>query len=190
MEFKFNAQHRLLGLSECERLCGTGSREIEGLAQRAGWRGAPGERVNVSVGTALNMSVLSIVMKQGIELQSMAAWLPGLREGALLELGMNTSNWLFEGSEEAGKTFWPMLWGNRDVVRPRIAPLLGCYSTLTTHQLRFFSPSDVECLTSTRADNGQSGRTPRFTIYAHAIAEHLQVTCGSPLFTATTATPR
>lgn len=139
MEIKFVAQQRALGLSECERLCGRRSVEIAELAARAGWCGMPGEPVSVAVGAALNMSVLSIAKRHGVELQYMVACLPGLREGALLELGMDTSNWSFEGSYEAEQKFWPILYGGRDAVRPRIARLLGCYSNSPTWQLRFFS---------------------------------------------------
>src|SRR5947209_15379033 len=131
MEMKFVAQQRVLGLSECERLCGgRRSIELEELASRAGWCGVPGtgNRISVAVGTALNMLVLSIAKQQGVELQAMAVSLPGLREAALLELGTDISNWSFDGPYEAEQKFWPILYGSADAVRPRIAPLLGCYS--------------------------------------------------------------
>ena len=108
MNFKFVAQHGMLGLSECERLCGRSSRDIEDLALRSGWHGLPGSPISVSVGTALNMLVLSIAMNHGIEPQAMVASLPGLRDEALLELGTDVSNWSFEGSPEADKQFWPI----------------------------------------------------------------------------------
>lgn len=187
MEFKFIAQQRVLGLPECERLCARGSREIEDLASRSGWHGMPGERLSVSVGTALNMLVLSIAKNHGIELQAMAPSLPGLREEALLELGTETSNWSFEGPHAAEQQFWPILYGGRDAVRSRIAPLLGCYSHSPTSELRFFSPNDIECLSSSRSEQSASNRTPRFTINAHALVEQVQKNIGSPLFTARSA---
>lgn len=184
MEWKFTAQQRVLGLSECERLCARGSREIEDLASRSGWQGMPGERLSVSVGTALNMLVLSIAKNHGIELQPMAPLLPGLREEALLELGTETCNWSFEGPHEAEQQFWPVLYGGRDAVRSRIAPLLGCYSHSATSVLRFFSPNDIECLSSSRSEQSASSRTPRFTINAFALAAQLKTALGSPVFTA------
>lgn len=187
MEMKFVAQQRLLGLSECERLCGLRSIQLEELASRAGWRRVPGTGypVSVTVGTALNMLVLSIAKHHGVELQVMAGSLPGLREAALFELGADISNWSFDGPFEAEQQFWPILYGSGDTVRPRIAPLLGCYSTASaTRELRFFTPSDVERITNDWSDQRRSDRTPRFTIFAHSLAQDLQATCGSPLFTA------
>lgn len=187
MEFKFTAQHRVLGLSECERLCGRTSREIEALASQGGWSGGPGERVSVSLGVALNMLVLSAAKGHGIELQAMAAWLPGLRDGALLHLGIHTSNWAFDGPAEAEKQFWPVLYGAPDAVRPRIARLLGCYSDSPTAVLRFFSPGDVERVPACGSAQGASSRTPRFTFNARALAEQVQRSLGYPLFTAKVA---
>jgi hypothetical protein len=186
MEMKFVAQQRVLSLSECERLCGRRSIELEDLASRAGWRGVPGSgnRVSVAVATALNMVVLSIAKHHGVEVQAMAVSLPGLREAALFELGMDICNWSFDGPYEAEQQFWPILYGSRDAVRPRIAPLLGCYSNSITCELRFFSPSDVERVTDDWSEQRLSSRTPRFTISAHSLAQQVQATCGSPLFTA------
>ena len=187
MEMKFVAEQRLLGLSECERLCGLRSIQLEDLASRAGWPGVPGTgtRVSVTVGTALNMLVLSIAKRHGVELHVMAGSLPGLREAALLELGTDISNWSFDGPYEAEQKFWPVLYGSGDTVRPRIAPLLGCYSIgSATRELRFFSPRDVERVTNDWSEQRRSDRTPRFTIFAQNLAQEIQVTCGSPLFTA------
>ena len=186
MEMKFLAQQRLLGLSECERLCGLQSIQLEELASRAGWCGVPGmgNRLSVPVGRALSMLVLSIAKRHGVELQAMAGSLPGLREAALLELGADISNWSFDGPYEAEQQFWPILYGSREAVRPRIAPLLGCYSSSLTWELRFFSPSDVERITDDWSQQRRSDRTPRFTIFAQNLAQEIQVTCGSPLFTA------
>ena len=186
MEMKFVAQQKLLGLSDCERLCGVRSIELEELASRAGWPGVPGtgNRVTVAIGTALNMLVLSIAKRHGVEASAMAGSLPGLRDAALLELGANISNWSLEGPHEAEQQFWPILYGSPEAVRPRIAPLLACYSSSLTWELRFFSPSDVERITDDWDQQRRSDRTPRFTIFARNLAQDIQVTCGSPLFTA------
>jgi hypothetical protein len=187
MNFKFVAQQRVLGLSECERLCRRSSRDIQELALRSGWHGLPGSRIDVSVGTALNMLVLSIAMSHGVELHAMATSLPGLREEALLKLGTDVSNWSFDGSSEAQKQFWTILYGSQDAVRPRIASLLGCYDNSTTRLLRFFSPKDFERLTAFQFDQGCSPRTPRFAIDAHDLASQVRKTCGAPLFSAKAA---
>lgn len=184
MEMKFVAQQRELGLSECERLCSRPSREIEQLASQAGWCGMSGQRLSVSLGRALNMLVLSIARSHGIAPESMADWLPGLRDQALLHLGVNTSNWSFQGASEEERQFWPVLYGTADAVRARIAPLLGCYTHSTTTELRVFSPSDVERVTYDGLEQRISNRTPRFTIFAQSLAQQIQATCGSPLFTA------
>lgn len=183
MELRFTAQHKMFGLSDCERLFSKGSREIEELASRGGWSGVPGQRLSVSLGTVINMLVLSIGRNHGIEFQAMAHWLPGLRDEALLKLGENISNWFFEGPDQAEKEFWPILYGSRDAVRSRIAPLLRCYSHSTTTSLRFFSQNDVERVSSYDSQQGASSRSPRFTISAHDLAERVQTTLGSPLFT-------
>jgi hypothetical protein len=185
MSIKFVVQQKLLGLSDSQRLCDTWSRDIEALASRSGWRGLPTEPINVPVGTAINMLVWSIAMSHGVE--AIAEWLPGLRNEALLKLGEDTSNWSFDGASEAQQQFLPMLYGSRDAVRSQIAPLLGCCATVTTRQLRFHSQSDVECLSNSQFEQGHSGRTPRFTIDAHALADKMRVTCGAPLFTAKAA---
>ena len=140
--------------------------------------------MSVSVGTSLAMLVLSIGMNHAVEPQSMANHLPGLRNEALLKLGEDTSNWFFDGNHEAERQFWPMLYGVRDAVRPRIAPLLGSSPSVTTRELRFFSPSDVERLSHSQVELGHSGRAPRFSIDAHDLAARVRGVCGSPLFTA------
>jgi hypothetical protein len=188
MQINFSAQQKMLGLFECERLCGRRSRDVEELAHRAGWRGLPGAQVSVSVSTALNMLVLSTAIDHGMEFQSMATHLPGLRNEALLKLGEETRSWYFEGAHEAEQQFWPMLYGSREVVRPRIAPLLGSSPSVTTRELRVFSESDVERLSLSQFEQGYSARTPRFTIDAHSLAAQVEMVCGSPMFTANLAT--
>jgi hypothetical protein len=131
------------------------------------------------------MLVLSIAKRHGVEMQAMEGSLPGLREAALLELGADISNWSFDGPYEAEQQFWPILYGSDDTVRPRIAPLLGCYSTASaTRELRFFTPIDIERITNDSSGQRRSDRTPRFTIFAPSLAHEIQATCGSPLFTA------
>jgi len=167
----------------CERLCGTSSGEIEKLASLSGWRGLPGEPRQVLVGTVINMTVLSIGKYHGIELNSMGAWLPGLRNEALLQLAMDTDNWSFEGSSEAQKDFWPMFYGVPDTVRPKVAPLLRCCLQTTTRQLRFYSQRDVEYLSGGQVEQGlDSGQLPLFTIDAHDVARRVLDTSGAPLF--------
>lgn len=183
MDIKFVAQQKTLGLSECERLCSTWSRDVEALASRSGWSGLPGDRVNVPVGVAINMLVWSTALNHGVE--AMGPWLPGLRNEALLKLGEDDSSWSFNGTSEEKMQFFPILYGYRDAVRPRIAPMLNCCLNTTTRQLRFHSQSDVECLSNSQFEQGHSGRTPRFTIDAHALAEKVRATCGTPLFTVT-----
>lgn len=188
MNFNFVAQQKMLSLSACEHLCATSSRDIEELASRGGWRGMPGERLNVPIGVVINMLVLSAGRSHGVEWQAMGPWLPALKNEALLKLGENTSNWSFEDAGEAQKQFWPMLYGPSEAVRPRIAPLLGCCLGTTASYLRFYSQSDIEFLSNTQFDHGYSSRTPRFTIDAQALAGRVQAACAAPLFTAKAAT--
>lgn len=187
MNFHFVAQQSMLSLSVCEHLCATSSRDIEELATRGGWRGMPGERLNVPIGVVINMLVLSAGKSHGVEWQAMGAWLPALKNEALLKLGENASNWYFQDAGEAQRQFWPMLYGPPEAVRPRIAPLLGCCLGTTASHLRFHSQSDVELLSNSQFDHGYSSRTPHFTIDAHALAGRVQATCSTPLFTAKVA---
>lgn len=184
MEFKFIVQQRVLGLSECERLCGRGSGEIEILARQAGAPIFPGQPVSVSVGAALNMLVLSTAMHHGVELHTMAVHLHRLRSEALLYLGENISNWSFDGPDDADRQFWLILYGDRNTVRPRIVPLLEIPAGDTTRQLRYHSQGDVEHLSPSQFEDGYANRTPRFSINAHAIAAQVRSICEGSLFTA------
>jgi hypothetical protein len=184
MEIKFCAQQSSLGMSDCQTLCVKSSRDIEELASRSGWPGLPGQQVNVTVGTALNMLVLSTATSHSVEWQAMGPWLPGLRNEALLKLGEDFSNWTFDGTSEQHKAFWPTFYGSSDTVRPGIARLLGCDLKMTTRELHFFSQNDVECLSNSEFDLGYYLRAPRFTIDAHALAARVRAACGGPLFTA------
>lgn len=186
MNIMLSAQHKVLGVSECQRLCGRSSTEIDDLAFQGGFRSMPGEPLSVPIGSAINMLVISTMKDYGV--QALSAWLPGLRNEALLKLGENISNWSFE-TAEAQKRVLPTLYGNRDAVRPPIASLLGCYLDTTTRQFRFHSQSDVECLSNSQLEQGHSGRTPRFTIDAHDLAERVQTTCSGPLFTVKAVAP-
>ena len=160
---------------------------FEELAARAGGPATLGGQFSVPVSTALNMLVLSSGKRNNVELHDMAAFLPGLRENALLELGSDISNWSFEGPHDAEQQFDSIFYNSRDAVGPRIARLLECYSSAPTRLLRFFSPSDVEQLSDHDFEQARSNRTPRFTIDAHDLARQVQAVCGSPLFTAKVA---
>lgn len=181
----YSVQQKMLGLSQCERLCGSWSAETEKMAYAGGWRGLPGEPMRVSIGTAVNMVVLSTGKNHGIELNTMGCWLPGLRNEALLNLALDIGNWSFEGSSAAEKDFWPLLYGVPDTVRRRISPLLGCCTVTTTRQLRFYSQRDVEYLSGLQVEQGaHSGRLPLFTIDAHDVSRRVMETGGAPFFVA------
>jgi len=182
----YSVQQTILGLSDCERLCSRPSGEIQELAYRAGG-GSPLGQVSVSVGTALNMMILSIGRGHGVEWATMGAWLPGLRNEALLTLGQDTSSWSFHGTPEEAKGFWSLLYGNRDAVHCRIDRLLRCSSVGTTRQLRFYSGSDVEHISNARVELGGNFRTPQFTIDAHSLADCMKAVCPGTLFTAEAA---
>ena len=171
-------------MSDCERLCARPSREIQELANLSGCRILPGARLSVSVGSAINMLVLSIARASGVEPQAMTTWLPGLRNEALLNLGEDISNWSFEGTSEADYQFWPTLYGTRDAVRPRVARLLGCSTNGTISQLYFYTQNNVVCLPSSSFDTVNHDGPPRFTIFARNLANEMRATCGGPLFIA------
>lgn len=179
----FVAQQARLSMSDCEKICGRWSREIEELAFRSGWRQPPGESFNVPVGTAINMLVLSIVMGNGMELNGTGGWLPGLRNEALLRLGQNISNWHINEVSEANRSFLPTLYGSPDTVRERLGPVLGCCLNVTTRELRVYSQSDVEHLSNSQVEQGSSGRTPRFSIDAHMLARRVRTSHHGPIFT-------
>ena len=187
MIVRFSAEQKMLGLSECQRLCSRNSREINDLAQRAGARIMPTAPFRVSVGTALNMLVLSAASNHGVELPTMAVHLPGLRCEALFNLGENYANWSFAGPYDAEQQFWPMLYGGRDTIRPRIAPLLEIPAGVTTRQLRYHSQSDVERLSPTQFEEELATRSSRFSIDAHTLAAQVRSICEGSLFTAKVA---
>ena len=188
MEINFSVEQRSLSMSDCERLCARPSREIQELANLSGCRILPGARLSVSVGSALNMLVLSTTKSNGVEPQAMTAWLPGLRNEALLCLGEEISNWSFEGTSEADQKFWPTLYDNRDVVRPRVARLLGCSTHGTISQLYFYTQNDVVCFPNSGFDTGGHDGPPRFTIFARNLADKLRATVGGSLFIANAMT--
>lgn len=184
MSLNFVAQQRVVGMLESQRATGRSSREVEDIASQAGWHWIPGGRVNVSIGTLINMIVLSTTMTNLVEPQTMTSRLPGLRVEALLKLGEDLSNWSFDGPSENESKFFATLYGMSNVIRPRIASLLGCGGTGTIRQLRFYSQSDIECLSPEQYANGHSGRLPRFIIDAHDLADQVRAACGTPLFIA------
>lgn len=186
---KFSVQQKLLSLSDCERLTGRWSREVEILASQCGGRQSlPGQRVELPLRYALNMLIMSEVMKHSVEPASMAPWLPGLRTEALLTLGEEIANWSYEGPSDRRQEFLTKLYGERDAVRPRIAPLLGCSGTKPIRRLRFHSQSDIECLSNSELHNERRERTPMFVLEAHDLVARIEATCGGPLFTVTLRT--
>lgn len=185
METEYRAQQKSLSMSECERMCGMWSRDIEQLADRSGWRGLPGQPIKVEVGVALNMLIYSTGMAFGAEPQTLVSYLPGLRIEALLKLGENIDNWSFDGSSQGHHNFLPTLYGSPEVVRPRIARILGCAGNETIRQIRYHSQNDVECLSNEQFGLGDYSRTPRFSIDAHVIAKKLRNACNGTLFIAT-----
>ena len=184
MIVNFVARQKMLGLTACQQLSGLGSHEVEDLIFLGGGRALTGTPLKVSIAAALDMLVRSTAVSFGIEVQAVTSWLPGLRSEALLQLGQDISNWTFEGAEEAGQQFWPMFYGGRDAVRTRIEGLLGCWSRDAKRELRFYSQNDVQFLSNAQCGQGHDDRVPRFIIDAHALANRVQSTCASPLFTA------
>lgn len=181
MEFKFSAKQKVLGLSDCERLCARPSGEILDLAHRAGACSSSGS-LTAPLGGAINMMILATGRSYGVEWSTIATWLPRLRNEALLKLAEEPSNWTFVGSREADKEFWPMVYGVSEANRRGVDRLLGCSSADVARQLRFHSESDVEFLSNSQVGLGGSGRAPRFAIDAHDFASRIRVVCKDPLF--------
>jgi hypothetical protein len=190
MSYQYSATQEPLGLSECQRLLGRPSSDVEELARRAGWHGLPGQQFQVSVETAFNMSVLSAAVSHGVEPQAMVIYLPALRSEGLLKLGERIANWRFHGEVGAEHKFWPTLYGDSETVRHRIASLINQSLSSLTRQIRFFSQMDVECLSPSQYNQNYSTRTPRFVIDSHDLAARLESVCGRPLFTARLAGPQ
>lgn len=105
MGSEYSARQRELSISECERLCTRPSRDVDDLAFNAGWRGLPGAPMSVPVGITLNMLILSEASRSGVESRAASDWLPRLRNGAMLKLGEDTTNWKFEGPAELERNF-------------------------------------------------------------------------------------
>lgn len=184
MPTEYCAQHRHLSLSECERLCAKHSRDVEILASLSGLHALPTQSLSVPIGNAINMLVLSICSDAGVEPRSMSAYLPGLRNEALLHLGEDLYNWSWNGPDADRQTFFNQLYGQSDAVRAHIAPLLHCCRNTTTRRLLFYSQSDVKCLTNKQLWSAQDPRTPIFTIDAHDLAQRVRAVCSGALFTA------
>lgn len=186
MTMNYVVQQKTLGLSECERLCGTGSRNTEDLAFRSGLLTMPGGAMRASVSVGINMLVHAIGAAQGLEPHAVNSWLPGLRNEALLTLGQETDNWWFDGTAADSREFFASLYGRPEDIRPRIARLLQCCLATTTRQLRFHTGSDIEFLSPSQFELGNDGRVPRFSIDAHDLAHRIQAVCGRQLFTVRT----
>ena len=183
METNLVAHQRTLSMSDCERMCGRTSREIAELARHAGWEGLSSHGLNASVGMGLDLLFLSDCMNQGVELHSIAPMRHGLRTEGLLKLGAEYTSWSLDGSDLTEKAFWPLLWDDHAIVRPRIARLLKLYPETATRKLRYHSQAQVERVTNAMYEIGQyDDRAPRFTIDAHDLAARLQTSYGRPLF--------
>lgn len=185
MDIKFTARPLMLGMTELQQLSGATPGQIRSLVYRADESFLSEDRVSITVGASLDMMIRSSAITNGVDVQAATAWLPGLRSEALYHLGQNYLNWDFKGSDDAQKQFWPMFYDNPDTVRPRIASLVGCYSTETTRQLRFYTGNDVELLSNAQYDQYCNNRAPRFVIDAHDLASQIQAVCGGKLFFAT-----
>lgn len=178
------ARQKTLSLSECEILCTRYSRDVELLASCSGYRVMPGQALSVPIQSALNMLILSIADRSGVEAGAMSLHLPGLRNEALLHLGETISNWTWLGPSATEQKFWDQLYGQASEVRPRIAPLLKCCANTTTRKLRFHSQSDVERISPADVWRASDARTPRFVIDAHELAGQIRAVCKGPLFLA------
>ena len=181
----FSVQQKVLGLSECERLTGRWSMDVEVLDSQCGGheRRLPGQPIELPLPYALNMLILSEAMKHSVEPGSMAQWLPGLRTEALLKLGEQISSWFYAGPPGKEQQFWSRLYGEREGIRPEIARLLKCSGTLPTRRLRFHSLTDVERLSNEEIQNERRNRTPLFILDAHDLADKMRAVCGARLFT-------
>lgn len=181
---EFTAHQKLLSMSECERLCVKGSRDITLLAQQAGWPGLHSQQVNPSIGIAVNMMVLAIAGDQGVEPGVMARCLPGLRNETLLRLGEDFANWSIDGSADVGRQFNANLYGSRAAIRPFLASMLGCCQHTTTKRLRFHSANDIEELSNEEFEASSLSRSPRFSIDAADLTGRISQVVTGPLFTA------
>lgn len=184
MNTEFSAQQRMLSFAECERICGKRLRDIETLASLAGHVVLPGHLPSLPLETAINMLIYSKAMDQGFEPRVMTRWLPHLRNGTLLELGADHNRWTYEGSEADWRDFLPRFYGLPEDVRPQIAPLLGCCTSVTASELRFFSSSDVEVIRDPSEAGKASEHTPLMVIRAEDLAQQICRSCSGALFTA------
>lgn len=180
MTYEFSAEQRSLNLSECGRLCTTWPPQTMDLAARAGWQGLSGEPLKASLGTAINMLILSIGVRNGVEPGAMSVWLPSLRNETLLRLGEDPEHWMFAGDDKT--QFFRALYGDRSSIRPFIARLLGCCQHTTARQLRFHSQSDVELISNSDFEMSQTLRPSRFNIDASDLAAQVLRQCGTSLF--------
>lgn len=183
MSAAYSVEQTRLGASDCERLCRKPLRELELLAHRAGWTPISSPHLSVTVATALNMLALSDAADRGIELKFMGDHLPGLRNEGLLNLSGIIENWSFVGSQDSEKEFWPLFYGDTEIVRSRVCRLVGASTVNLIWQLRYHSPSDIERI-SPYEGSVPSGRIPRLIINAHNLAARVSSVVTGPLFTA------
>ena len=181
MESAFRARQAAVSSSELERMTNLPSHVVADIAAICGWNGLSDQRLDIEVGVALNVLILSIFRTNGIELPAMRQWLPGLRSEALLILAREHTNWHYEGPH-AVRDFFSRLSGSESEVRASLASLLKVNLPDAKALLRFYSPIDVEFLTTEQLEQGHTGRPPRFTIYATGLAERLQAVVSKPLF--------
>jgi len=130
------------------------------------------------------MLALTQANNSGVEYTAMRAWLPGLRNEALIKLGLEFDSWYFDGPRDLEQKFFARLCGDRDEAKTFVADLLGCCRHTAKRQLRFYSQADVDFLTEAEIDRGLGSRDARFVIDAHRLADKIQENCGPRLFTA------
>ena len=140
--------------------------------------------MQIPVGSAIDMMVLSIAQRHCVEPSTMVPELPRLRNEALLYLGEDCSSWSYQGPTEAEKEFWTLLYADRSVVRSRIAPVLGCHNE-TTRQILFHSASNIERLATGNVSHFPS--PPVFAVDAHDLADQVRARCGAEIFLVSSA---
>lgn len=186
MHVKYNVRQKSLSMTECQRLCSRSSSYVEDLAR---WSGValllPGQPFQADVGRALNMIAIAEAAAGGFEYSTMSRFVPGLREEALIKLGLRHENWFVEGDEKQQSDFYYELRGGGESAVAFVASVLRCCRVTARRELRFHSQSDVDFLTGAEVLAGRGRRNPRLVLDAHRFADRVQAICGSPMFTCT-----
>ena len=186
MPSNYSARQRLLSMSECQRLCGgRSSSYVEELARWSGVSVLMGQTFAVDVGRALHMVAIAEASDAGFEYATLSRYLPGLRQGALMKLGLSYDTWFVDGDAKQQSDFFYELRGGGESAKAFVASVLGCCRADVRRELRIYSQDDVEFLTDAEALGGRNGRTPRLVLDAHRLADRVQAVSGSRLFTAT-----